>query len=593
MIGRTVGSYTLVEKLGQGGMGEVYLAEHRRIGRRAAIKFLLPSLTQDADVVTRFFNEARATSLIKHPGIVEIYDCDVIDEKAYIVMEYLEGESLAAALRRAGPLAADPIAIAAVVGQIASALGAAHRKEIIHRDLKPENVFLALEDAARGPFTVKILDFGIAKLAAPGGGGSHTRTGGLLGTPIYMSPEQCRGVSTIDRRADIYSLGCVMFELATGRHVFVKDAAGDLLVAHIIESPPRVSAFRPEIPGWMDDLVARMLSKSPDDRPSSMDEIVAAMESFLQVGAAAFATRIPSTSALAHIPAPRKRATAPVMASQGASAGVSQGAAPELSAGVARPAASGLAARPTARPTDERSAPARTPSVPAIGGTRILPDGGPPADKPTNESTFRRSAAELMSEPTLGDLAPPKRKLPLLPLAAGGLAVAGIAAYFLTQGHLTSHPRPVVAQPEPAAPALPPAPPAVAPAPSDEPPKPAAPPAKVTIRVVSRPAGAELWLADEASPRGATPLDLVLRKDASQVHGVLKADGFQNAAVVIDPARTGPLEVALEKAKAAPPAHHHASGGSGHHAAHEAEPPTTATKPATPKKPEGFFGVGD
>ena len=263
MIGRTIGSYTLVETLGQGGMGVVYLAEHRRIGRRAAIKFLLPALSQDADVVTRFFNEARAASVIKHPGIVEIYDCDVVDEQAYIVMEFLEGESLAATLRRAGALASEPIAIAAVVGQIASALAAAHRKEIIHRDLKPENVFLSVEESVRAPFVVKILDFGIAKLTAPGGGGSNTRTGGLLGTPVYMSPEQCRGLSTIDHRADIYALGCVMFEMATGRHVFVKEASGDLLVAHIIETAPRMSAFRPEIPSWMDDLVARCSPRAP------------------------------------------------------------------------------------------------------------------------------------------------------------------------------------------------------------------------------------------------------------------------------------------------------------------------------------------
>src|SRR3954468_4878485 len=320
MLGRTIGNYTLVEKLGQGGMGVVYLAEHRRIGRRAAIKFLLPALSQDADVVTRFFNEARAASVIKHPGIVEIYDCDVVDDQAYIVMEYLEGESLATTLRRTGALASEPIAMAAIVGQIASGLAAAHRKEIIHRDLKPENVFLSVEEAARAPFVVKILDFGIAKLTAPGGGGSNTRTGGLLGTPIYMSPEQCRGLSTIDHRADIYALGCVLFELATGRHVFVKEASGDLLVAHIIETPPRVSDFRPDIPSWMDDLVARMLAKGPDDRPSSMDEIVSAVESFLQIGAAGFGTRIPATSALARIPVSRKRTTGPAALAQPAAA---------------------------------------------------------------------------------------------------------------------------------------------------------------------------------------------------------------------------------------------------------------------------------
>src|SRR4030095_8342848 len=124
MIGRSIGSYTIVDKLGSGGMGEVYLAEHRRIARRAAIKFLLPSLSRDSDVVSRLCNEARATSLIKHPGIVEIFDCDVIDERAYIVMEFLEGESLGAALDRVGSFAGEFASVASVGGQIASARSA-------------------------------------------------------------------------------------------------------------------------------------------------------------------------------------------------------------------------------------------------------------------------------------------------------------------------------------------------------------------------------------------------------------------------------------------------------------------------------------
>ena len=412
MIGRTIGSYTLVEKLGQGGMGEVYLADHRRIGRRAAIKFLLPALSQDADVVTRFFNEARAASVIKHPGIVEIYDCDVVDEQAYIVMEYLEGESLAATLRRTGALASEPIAIAAVVGQIASALAAAHRKEIIHRDLKPENIFLSVEESARAPFVVKILDFGIAKLTAPGGGGSNTRTGGLLGTPVYMSPEQCRGLSTIDRRADIYALGCVMFELATGRHVFVKEASGDLLVAHIIETPPRVSAFRPDIPSWMDELVAKMLAKGPDDRPSSMDEIVTAMESFLQVRASEFATRIPTTSALAHIPTPRKQISGPAAFSP---------TAPPPGAAAPPPRS---AARPQGPPP---VAPSLRPRIPPSGGRRFCPRGLSPAapsprttrrlgDPPPSGSSIQRGSPMLpissaSSRPSAG--APSSRSPPV------------------------------------------------------------------------------------------------------------------------------------------------------------------------------------
>src|SRR6185312_6524854 len=182
MIGQTLGSYTIVERIGAGGMGEVYLAKHRRIERQAAIKLLLPALSRDPDIVNRFFNEARATSLITHPGIVQIYDCDVHEDRAYIVMEYLEGANVNAALVRNG---AFDIGMAAwIIAQLADALAAAHAKGIVHRDLKPENVFLAQDPLRPGTTVVKILDFGIAKLSDRSGPTSHTRTGSILGTPI-------------------------------------------------------------------------------------------------------------------------------------------------------------------------------------------------------------------------------------------------------------------------------------------------------------------------------------------------------------------------------------------------------------------------
>src|SRR4029077_20424997 len=172
-------------------MGQVFLAQHHRIARRAAVKVLLPELSRNESVVERFFTEARATSLIRHPGIVEVVDCDVLDGQAFIIMEYLEGESLAAYFARVRSLAADPAFALAVVDQVALAVGAAHARDIVHRDLKPDNVFLCATAAARRVVT-KVLDFGIAKLTQQDSV-VHTRTGAVLGTPAYMSPEQCRG----------------------------------------------------------------------------------------------------------------------------------------------------------------------------------------------------------------------------------------------------------------------------------------------------------------------------------------------------------------------------------------------------------------
>src|SRR5262249_23229825 len=157
-----------------------------------AIKVLRPELSSDAEVTARFLTEARATSLMKHPGIVEIFDCDLVDGRVYLVMELLDGESLANALDRAGSFASEVRSVAAGVGQAADALAVAHAKGIIHRDLKPENVFLSTSPGSGGPLTVKILDFGVAKLAGEIAGlAPATQPGTILGTPVYMSPEQC------------------------------------------------------------------------------------------------------------------------------------------------------------------------------------------------------------------------------------------------------------------------------------------------------------------------------------------------------------------------------------------------------------------
>ena len=257
-------------------MGQVFLAQHHRIARRAAVKVLLPELSANESVVERFFTEARATSLIRHPGIVEILDCDVLDGQAYIVMEHLEGESLADYLERTGGVVGDVPFALAIVAQVAQAVGAAHAAGIVHRDLKPDNVFLSISNTD-GRIVPKVLDFGIAKLAERGSA-THTRTGAVLGTPAYMSPEQCRGGSkVVVGRSVVYSRGCILDEMLCGTPPFVRDGMGDLIVAHVSEAPEPPHARVPTIPPALGALVMQMLAKAPTDRPQTMEAVSGAI----------------------------------------------------------------------------------------------------------------------------------------------------------------------------------------------------------------------------------------------------------------------------------------------------------------------------
>jgi len=280
MIGETIGAYRILSQLGEGGMGAVYLAEHNRLLRKAALKVLLPELSSNAEAVERLFAEARATALIRHPNIVDVFDCDVhANGRAYISMEYLEGETLAALLgRTAGGLGAEVGTAVALAVRIATGLAAAHEHRLVHRDIKPDNVFLVYPQApgvGAGP-GVKILDFGVAKLVALGAGG-RTGRGTFTGTPAYMSPEQCRGTDAVDQRADIYSLGCILFEMLCGRPPFVCDSPGELIAAHLTTPPPRASVFHPGLPAALDELVAGTLAKRREDRPQSAAALIAAL----------------------------------------------------------------------------------------------------------------------------------------------------------------------------------------------------------------------------------------------------------------------------------------------------------------------------
>ena len=276
MIGTQLGGYRVLSKLGEGGMGSVYVAEHTLLKRKIAIKVLLKELTSDASIARRFMNEARATSQIAHPGIVKIWDFgQQSDGTAYILMELLEGETLRERIARRGRYELDQAL--ALVRQLAEALGAAHAHKIVHRDLKPENIFLVADRAA--PFGVqpKILDFGIAKILDPSVDAPQTRAGSIIGTPLYMSPEQCLATPGIDHRADLYALGGIFFLLVCGRPPFATGNFGDLLAAHLHQPPPRPSSVVPSLPPWIDEIVLRLLAKAREERFQSTDELLDAL----------------------------------------------------------------------------------------------------------------------------------------------------------------------------------------------------------------------------------------------------------------------------------------------------------------------------
>ena len=261
--GSDVGGYIVDGEVGHGGMGVVYAATHPVIGKRAAIKVLKPELSQNHTAVERFVLEARAVNQIGHPNIVDIFAFGALpDGRSYYVMDLLAGESLRARCKR-GPLHVAEAVV--LIDEIASALIAAHGKGIVHRDLKPDNVFLV---AHPGRVDVKLLDWGLAKLAPALGGKARTLAGSVLGTPVYMSPEQARASGEVDHRTDIYALGVMSYELLSGTVPFKKGSSIDTMLAHQDEPVPPLLDRVPTLPEEVAQLIEAMLAKNADDRPT-------------------------------------------------------------------------------------------------------------------------------------------------------------------------------------------------------------------------------------------------------------------------------------------------------------------------------------
>jgi serine/threonine-protein kinase len=277
LIGLTIGNYQIKSKLGEGGMGSVYLAEHPLIGKQVALKVLHQEFASNRDVVARFFTEAKSVNDIQHPNIVDIVDygelhIDGGTEMVYFIMEFLDGDSLANLIRQHAPL--PPERALSIAMQIADALGASHQNGVVHRDLKPDNVILI----KRGRQTdfAKVLDFGIAKLTGDQPGSRRTRTGIVMGTPAYMSPEQCEGRGNVDHRTDIYALGILLYEMITGRVPFTGEGYGEVLVQHLTQAPTRPSTIRAVSP-HVEMIVLKALEKNPLARYPSMEEFMKAL----------------------------------------------------------------------------------------------------------------------------------------------------------------------------------------------------------------------------------------------------------------------------------------------------------------------------
>jgi serine/threonine protein kinase len=316
LIGTTIGAYRVARLLGVGGMGRVYKGVQPQIGSRVAIKVLSRECSDRRDLVERFFSEARAVNLIRHESIVNVLDlASLSDGRPFIIMEYLDGAALSSAIAgvaQTGPLPLGSVARLAV--EVLDALGAAHAKGIVHRDLKPDNVFVTPSGRP------KVLDFGIAKLL-PELGGSYTQTGSLLGTPHYMAPEQATG-RPVDYRADLYAMGVILFECATGTKPFHGDSLFDLLRKQVDTPPSIPSLLRPDIPPALDHVILTALAKAPEQRWQSAHAMSLALQQAvaqlppehwapLIASSASAAMRVPSGAGWGSSPGPWNGTPAP------------------------------------------------------------------------------------------------------------------------------------------------------------------------------------------------------------------------------------------------------------------------------------------
>ena len=274
LIGRIIADrYLILAKLGEGGMGRVYLGEHMKMNRQCAIKVMNPNLVNDSDSATRFAREASNAARILHPNVAAVFDYGEADKIVYLVMEFVDGEPLSTILEREGAL--DARRAVDLARQIADGLGAAHELGLVHRDLKPDNVIVTRSRNQRE--IPKVVDFGIAKAVTGLDQEGLTRSGLVIGTPEYMAPEQLLG-DPVDARADVYSLGCILYQMLTGIQAFAGDTREQMIRRRLHEAPPHVREVVPGVPRQLDGIITKMLARSASGRFANGTEVRDALD---------------------------------------------------------------------------------------------------------------------------------------------------------------------------------------------------------------------------------------------------------------------------------------------------------------------------
>jgi eukaryotic-like serine/threonine-protein kinase len=531
LIGATIGNYRVVAKLGEGGMGAVYLAEHPLIGKKVALKVLHEEYAANQDVITRFFNEAKAVNDIGHPNIVDIIDYGVVQTPhgvafVYFIMEFLAGESLAQVIQREAPL--PPERALHIAMQVADALAASHAKGIVHRDLKPDNIYL-LQRARERDF-VKVLDFGIAKLTGEQGGSRRTRTGIVMGTPAYMSPEQCEGRGNIDHRTDIYALGILLYEMITGRVPFVGEGYGEVLVQHLTKVPARPSTIRGVIPASVEAIVMKALEKPPEARFQTMEQFIEAMRNpqvyvDMNGGLGAF---MPQGAGM-----PQNTLAMP----PGSQPGLYQGQ-PTLQRPTTLSGSAGQVGG--SRRVSLIAVAAVLLAALGVGGAVALFGGkkgnnavaDPAATGPGKDSSGKTDGEAKdakATKVTKADVPPVVTKPAETETKPPVATTSSTAVVPPPVENVTSS-------------AAPPPPPVVPEAPKT-----------VAIQVASVPQGADVYLGDEPAPRGKTPFKFTVPRASGDVELTFKLPGYKPKKRSVKSSADGDYEIALEKDRTAPP----------------------------------------